>query len=93
LWADIGIAYTRRIYASSLLELEEYILKYANVHEVYEEKEIINDIKKTIYALLKLNKGRMQIVEEISGLHGIPQQIVEEIYDELITELQELRVE
>lgn len=89
-WADVTFDCERRVYASNLLDLEEYILKHARVRDVYKEEEIIFDIKKTLAGLLKGCRSSKQVIKEVSELYGIPEEFVEEILENLLVEIKEV---
>ncbi|RLI84582.1 hypothetical protein DRP07_00750 [Archaeoglobales archaeon] len=90
IWADVTFDCERRVYASNLLDLEEYILKHARVRDVYKEKDIILDIKKTLAGLLKGCRNPKQVIIEVAELHGIPVSVVEEILENLLVEVREV---
>ena len=88
LWADVGITCERRVYSSSPLELEEYILKYAIAYETYTDEEIAYWVKRTIASMIKMNRfSKEQIIKDVSKLYGIPEIYIEEIYDEVVFEI------
>ena len=82
LWAEISITYDKRIYANSIDEVAEYILKHAIVKETYDEVEILPDIQKTLAGLLKVT-SKAEAVKEVSQLYGIPEEYVAELLENL----------
>ncbi len=87
LWADVGITCERRVYSSSPLELEEYILKYAIAYKTYTDEEIAYWVKRTIASMIRMNRfSKEQIIKDVSILYGIPEHYIEEIYEEVAKE-------
>ena len=88
LWADVAITYERKIYASGVLELEEYVLKHAKAYQSFKDEEIAYWLKRTIASFIKMGKfSKKQIIRDVSKLYGIPEPVLEEIYDEIILEI------
>ena len=65
MWCDLVFSYGRKVYAQSLLDLEEYTLKYAKVEEVFTEDEVTEYIKKCLEILKPEN------TEELLEVFGI----------------------
>ncbi len=78
-WADVSFRYEKHIYASSTEDVARYTLKYGRVNGIYEDEEIAQDLKRTVYSMLRDGIPRRQIVEETSALYGIPAECVEEV--------------
>jgi len=83
LWAEISITYDKRIYANSIDEVAEYILKHAIVKDVYKEEEIAPEIKRTLAGLLKVT-SKSEAIKEVSQLYGIPEEYVVGILENII---------
>jgi len=86
-WGEIGIKYDKYVFEPSLLDLDCYVLKYANLKDVYPDKEIIYDVKRTLASFIKDDYETEDVVKEVSLLYGIPEFHVKEILEGLMVEM------
>ena len=77
IWCDLVFSYGRRVYARSFLDLEEYVLKYAKVEEVFTEDEFVEYIKDCFRILKPAN------TEELTLVFGISKESLNKLLEKL----------
>ena len=75
-WLDFAIDY--EIYASSLDELEKYVLKEVKIKEVWKGKKLEKEIRLNFNKLSKLI-GKKKAIDKISRIYGVPVHVLLDI--------------
>ena len=86
-WMNVEIKYVEHKWHDDFGEFYTYVIKNAEIVDIVDEEELVEDIKRSIKAWLDEGYSIDQLREEIAVTYGIPERYIDEILERVKVEL------